>query len=148
MVTQLEAGAIGHRSIAESRRLHRLKERSKVSGVIGSADRRALRGRLQSDDAALDNKKLRQALSYAVDKKARSRYDPGRLGARILAVAGRQPPTNRPAELMRSTSTKPGRCCRVGCHQPRVRLYGHPVNDQTTGFAQIYQGDLAKIGSN
>jgi len=95
------------------------------------------------------NTKFRQALSYAIDKKRFVDTILGGVGAAEslpwLAASPAYEPAKQNFYAFDLDKAK-ALLTESGVTNLEFDYMANPVNDQTTGFAQIYQGDLAKIG--
>jgi peptide/nickel transport system substrate-binding protein len=96
-----------------------------------------------------DNKKVRQAMNFAVDRKRFVDTILGGVGAaESLPWNNAQPAFEPTKQNLYAFDLDKARAllADAGVSGLECDFLANPVNDQTSGFAQIYQSDLAKIG--
>ena len=99
----------------------------------------------------LDDKRVRQALNYAIEPPAHGRHRPARhddaAGPAVAGRIAREPA--RKERFSRSTWTRRGVLLpQAGVSGFTLDLLYSSVSLEGSGFAQIYQADLAQIGVN
>jgi peptide/nickel transport system substrate-binding protein len=149
MTTQLEAGAIDIARLPNLVDFNRLKTDSKFQASLDPLTGAHYEAGFNLTMPPFDNKKLRQALSYAVDKQRFVDTILGGVGAAEslpwlpASVGYEQSKQNFYAfDLDKARAL----LAESGVTNLQFDYMANPVNDQTNGFGQIYQSDLAKIG--
>jgi peptide/nickel transport system substrate-binding protein len=149
MATQLEAGALDIARLPNLIDFNRLKPDTKYQALLNPLTGAHYEAGFNLTMPPFDNKKLRQALSYAVDKKRFVDTILGGVGAAeslpwLAASPGYEPAKQNfyafDLDKAKALLTE------SGVTNLEFDYMANPVNDQTTGFGQIYQSDLAKIG--
>jgi peptide/nickel transport system substrate-binding protein len=149
MATQLEAGALDIARLPNLVDFNRLKTDPKYLASVDPLTGGHYEAGFNLTLPPFDNKKLRQALSYAVDKQRFVDTILGGVGASeslpwLPASAAYEPAKQNfyAFDLDKARAL----LAESGVTNLEFDFMANPVNDQTTGFGQIYQGDLAKIG--
>jgi len=149
MVTQLEAGALDIARLPNLIDFNRLKPDPKYQALLNPLTGAHYEAGFNLTMPPFDNKKLRQALSYAVDKKRFVDTILGGVGASEslpwLPASQAYEPAKQNFYAFDLDKAK-ALLTESGVTNLEFDYLANPVNDQTTGFGQIYQGDLAKIG--
>jgi peptide/nickel transport system substrate-binding protein len=149
MATQLEAGAIDVARLPNLVDFNRLKTDSKYQALLNPLTGAHYEAGFNLTMPPFDNKKLRQALSYAVDKKRFVDTILGGVGApESLPWLPSSPAYEQSKQNFYAFDLDKARAllAESGVTNLEFDYMANPVNDQTTGFGQIYQSDLAKIG--
>jgi peptide/nickel transport system substrate-binding protein len=149
MVTQLEAGAIDVARLPNLTDFNRLKGDAKYRALLNPLTGAHLEAGFNLTRPPFDNKKLRQALAYAADKKRFVDTILGGVGeAESLPWLPDSPAYDAAKKSYYAFDLDKARALLTesGVTGLEFDYMANPVNDQTTGFAQIYQSDLAKIG--
>jgi peptide/nickel transport system substrate-binding protein len=149
MATQLEAGALDVARLPNLTDFNRLKKDSRYQALLDPITGAHYLAGFNLTMPPFDNKTLRQALAYAADKKRFVDTILGGVGAAESLPwladspaydAARQNLYNFDLDKAKSLLAE------SGVTNLEFDYMANPVNDQTNGFAQIYQSDLAKIG--
>jgi peptide/nickel transport system substrate-binding protein len=149
MATQLEAGAIDVARLPNLVDFNRLKPDSKYQALLNPLTGAHYEAGFNLTMPPFDNKKLRQALSYAVDKKRFVDTILGGVGAaESLPWLPASPAYEQSKQNFYAFDLDKAKAvlAESGVTNLEFDYMANPVNDQTTGFGQIYQSDLAKIG--
>jgi peptide/nickel transport system substrate-binding protein len=149
MVTQLEAGAV---DIARPPSLTDYNRLKNDPGYVAMQD--PLTGAHYEAGFNLtippwDNKLLRQAMTYAVDKQRFVDTILGGIGAAESLPWLPASPAYQASKINYynfDLDKAKSLLDQSGVTNLEFDFMANPVNDQTNGFAQIYQSDLAKIG--
>ena len=151
MVTQLEAGAMDIARLPTLSDFNRLKKDPTYQALQNPLTSAHYRGPATTSpySATWDNKLLRQALSYAVDKQRFVDTILGGIGgaeslpwlpASPAYEASKMNYYNFDLDKAKSLLDQ------SGATNVEFDFMANPVNNETNGFAQIFQSDLAKIG--
>lgn len=149
MVTQLEAGALDVARLPSLVDFNRLKTDSKYQALLNPLTGAHYEAGFNLTMPPFDNKKLRQALSYAVDKK---RFVDTILGGVGAPESLPWLPASAAYEQSKQNfygfdlDKAKALLTESGVTNLEFDYMANPVNDQTTGFGQIYQSDLGRIG--
>ncbi|HEY3059880.1 MAG TPA: ABC transporter substrate-binding protein [Chloroflexota bacterium] len=149
MVTQLEAGSIDIARLPTLTDFNRLKPDPKYQALLNTQTGAHYLAGLNLTIPPFDNKKLRQALNYAVDRKRFVDTILGGVGeAESLPWNPAQPAYDAARRTHYSFDLDKAKAllAESGVTGLEFDFMANPVNEQTTGFGQIYQSDLAKIG--
>jgi peptide/nickel transport system substrate-binding protein len=149
MTTQLEAGAIDIARQPNLLDFNRLKTDPKYQALLDPLTGAHYEAGFNLTMPPFDNKKLRQALSYAVDKKRFVDTILGGVGAsESLPWLPASPGYEASKQNFYAFDLDKARALlnESGVTNLTFDYMANPVNDQTNGFGQIYQSDLAKIG--
>jgi peptide/nickel transport system substrate-binding protein len=149
LVTQLEAGALDVARLPNLVDFNRLKADPKYQALLNPLTGSHYEAGFNLTMPPFDNKQLRQALCYAVDKQRFVDTILGGVGAPeslpwlpSAAWYDAAKNTRYTFDLDKARSL----LAQAGVTNLEFDYMANPVNDQTTGFGQIYQSDLAKIG--
>jgi peptide/nickel transport system substrate-binding protein len=149
MATSLEAGAIDVALRPNLVDFNRLKTDSRYLASSDPISGAHFEAGVNLTQPPFDNKQVRQALSYAVDRKRFVDTILGGVGqaeslpwspSQLAYDAARQNYFAFDLDKARSLLAD------AGVTGLEFDYLPNPINDQTTGFGQIYQSDLAKIG--
>src|SRR5712691_7082090 len=149
MATQLEAGALDIARLPNLIDFNRLKPDPKLQALLNPLTGAHYEAGFNLTMPPFDNKKLRQALSYAVDKKRFVDTILGGVGAsESLPWLASSPAYEQSKQNFYAFDLDKAKAvlAESGVTNLEFDYMANPVNDQTTGFGQIYQSDLAKIG--
>jgi len=149
MVTQLEAGSIDIARLPTLTDFNRLKSDAKYQALLNTQTGAHYLAGLNLTIPPFDNKKVRQALNYAVDRKRFVDTILGGVGEpESLPWNPAQPAYDSVKRNHYAFDLDKARAllAEAGVSGLEFEYMANPVNDQTTGFGQIYQSDLAKIG--
>jgi peptide/nickel transport system substrate-binding protein len=149
MVTQLEAGAIDIARLPNLVDFNRLKTDSKYQALLDPFTGAHYLAGFNLTKPPFDNKMLRQALAYAVDKQRFVDTILGGVGApESLPWLPASPAYEATKQNFYAFDLDKAKSllAQSGVTNLEFDYMANPVNDQTTGFGQIYQSDLAKIG--
>ncbi|HEX8969347.1 MAG TPA: ABC transporter substrate-binding protein [Chloroflexota bacterium] len=149
MATQLEAGTLDIARLPALTDFNRLKSDPKYQALLNAQTGSHYEAGFNLTMPPFDNKQVRQALNYAVDRKRFVDTILGGVGAPESLPWNPSQPSFEPAkqnlyafDLDKARSLLD----EAGATNLEFDYMANPVNDQTTGFGQIYQSDLAKIG--
>jgi peptide/nickel transport system substrate-binding protein len=149
MATELEAAAIDVARLPSLTDFNRIKKDAKYQALLNPLTGSHYEAGFNLTMAPFDNKKLRQALAYAVDKKRFVDTILGGVGAPESLPWLPESPAYEPAkqnfygfDLDKARAL----LAESGVTNLEFDYLANPVNDQTTGFGQIYQSDLARLG--
>jgi peptide/nickel transport system substrate-binding protein len=149
MVTQLEAGTVDIARLPTLTDFNRLKADPAYQAMANPLTGAHYLAGFNLTMPPFDNKLLRQALCYAVDKQRFVDTILGGIGAPESLPWLPSSPAYEPAkqnfysfDLDKARSL----LAQSGVTNLAFDYLANPVNAETTGFGQIYQSDLAKLG--
>jgi peptide/nickel transport system substrate-binding protein len=149
LATQFESGAIDVARLPNLLDFNRLKTDPKYQALLDPLTGAHYEAGFNLTKPPFDNKILRQALSYAVDKQRFVDTILGGVGApESLPWLPASPAYDAAKNNTYSFDLDKAKSLldQSGVTNLEFDYLPNPVNDQTTGFGQIYQSDLAKIG--
>jgi peptide/nickel transport system substrate-binding protein len=149
MVTQLEAGTIDIARLPTLTDFNRLKSDPAYQALQNPLTGAHYLGGFNLTMPPFDNKMLRQALCYAVDKRRFVETIMGGIGApESLPWSAAQPAYDATKKDFYSFDLDKAKSmlAQAGVTNLEFDYMANPVSTETTGFGQIYQSDLAKIG--
>jgi peptide/nickel transport system substrate-binding protein len=149
MVTQLEAGSIDVARLPTLTDYNRLKSDQNYQAMLNPLTGAHYLAGFNLTIPPFDNKALRQALCYAVDKKRFVDTILGGIGApESLPWLAASPAYEAAKNNTYSFDLDKAKSllAQSGVSNLEFDYMANPVNTETTGFGQIFQGDLAKIG--
>ncbi len=149
MVTQLEAGTVDIVVRPALSDFNRLKTDPKYAAVPNPLTGSHYEAGFNLLQPPFDNKKLRQALSYAMDRQRFVSTILGGVGAAESLPWLPESPAYEAAKM--NTYAFDLDKARSLLNEADISdlefdYLPNPVNEQTSGFGQIYQADLAKLG--
>ena len=149
MVTQLEAGAMDLARLPNLIDFNRLKTNPHYQASLDPLTGAHYEAGFNLTKPPFDNKMLRQALIYACDKQRFVDTILGGVGAAEslpwLPASPAYDPTKNNYYTFDLDKAK-SLLDQSGVTNLEFDYMANPVNDQTSGFGQIYQSDLASIG--
>jgi peptide/nickel transport system substrate-binding protein len=149
MVTQLEAGSLDIARPPTLSDLNRLKKDPGYQALQNPLTGAHYEAGYNLTIPPWDNKVLRQALSYAVDKQRFVDTILGGIGApESLPWLPASPAYEESKKNLYNFDLDKAKSllAQSGVTNLEFDFMANPVNNETNGFAQIYQSDLAKIG--
>lgn len=149
MVTQLEAGSLDIARLPTLTDFNRLKSDPNYQALQNPLTGAHYVAGFNLTIPPFDNKLLRQALCYAVDKKRFVDTILGGIGAPESLPWLPASPAYEAAKANFYTfdlDKAKSLLAQSGVSNLQFDFMANPVSTETTGFAQIYQSDLAKIG--
>jgi peptide/nickel transport system substrate-binding protein len=149
MVTQLEAGALDIARPPTLTDYNRLKKDQSYQAMQNPLTGAHYEAGFNLTIPPWDNKTLRQALTYAVDKQRFVDTILGGIGAPESLPWLPASPAYEPSKMNFynfDLDKAKSLLDQSGVKDLEFDFMANPVNNETNGFAQIYQSDLAKIG--
>ncbi|HEY1291917.1 MAG TPA: ABC transporter substrate-binding protein [Chloroflexota bacterium] len=149
MVTQLEAGSLDIARPPTLSDFNRLKKDSGYQALQNPLTGAHYEAGYNLTIPPWDNKVLRQALTYAVDKQRFVETILGGIGApESLPWLPASPAYEESKKNFYNFDLDKAKSllAQSGVTNLEFDFMANPVNNETNGFAQIYQSDLAKIG--
>jgi peptide/nickel transport system substrate-binding protein len=148
MVTQLEAGTIDIARLPTLADFNRLKSDPAYQALLNPLTGAHYLGGFNLTIPPFDNKTLRQALCFAVDKRRFADTIMGGIGVpESLPWSAAQPAYEEAKKNFYAFDLDKAKSllAQAGVTNLEFDYMANPVNTETTGFGQIYQSDLAKI---
>jgi len=149
MVTQLEAGSLDIARPPTLTDFNRLKTDSNYQALQNPLTGAHYEAGFNLTIPPWDNKTLRQAMTYAVDKQRFVDTILGGIGAPESLPWLPASPAYEPSKMNFynfDLDKAKSLLDQSGVQNLEFDFMANPVNNETNGFAQIYQSDLAKIG--